>query len=137
MNKIITVKKHSRILAKLAFKKGIITKKHYQDLYWCNYNQYKICNRRDPHGYTYIRYFTQLYYCTCDYSGEYDEHCIDLDIMEYVFDELNPGVMSLFYENNGKWPEGIKLKKVDQIIAIRYLRTLPNKINKNNKCITH
>ena len=46
MNKLLTRKKHSKIIAKLAFEKGIIDKKIYDNLYMEECNIYKRPKRK-------------------------------------------------------------------------------------------
>lgn len=81
MNKLLTRKKHSKRIAKLALKKGIIDKKFYKELYIEYYTEYKRPKRKSKGGYRITRYFPELHFCTVDYWGEADETSI-IDMIE-------------------------------------------------------
>lgn len=76
MNKLLTRKKHSKIIAKLLLEKGKIDKNFYDKLYIESYNIYKRPKRKNKYGHRFTRYYLELYYCTVDYWGEADEHSI-------------------------------------------------------------
>jgi len=71
-----TFKKHSRIIAKLALKKGIITRKLYNSLYIESFRLNGMYRKRGKHKYRIPRYYRELYYDESDYFGEVSEYAI-------------------------------------------------------------
>jgi len=82
MNKPLTYKKHSKIIAKLALSKNLIDKKFYDELYFEAFKSYGKPKRKSKSGYGFDRYYIELHYCTCDYWGEWDEH----SLIDYIRD---------------------------------------------------
>jgi len=84
MNKLLTRKKHSKIISKLALKKGLISKELYDNLYIAEYKEYKRVNKKNKYGYRFTRYYPELHYCTTDYWGEASETSIIYDVTEQL-----------------------------------------------------
>jgi len=85
MNNLLTRKKHSKRIAKLALKKGMIDKEFYNDLYIEYYTEYKRPKRKTKNGYRFTRYYPELHHCTVDYWGEADETSIINMIEEEIY----------------------------------------------------
>lgn len=115
MNKLLTRKKHSKIIAKLAFEKGIIDKKIYDNLYMEEYNIYKRPKKKNKHGYRFTRYYRELHYCTVDYFGEANEFSIIYHIKEAIY-----WTTSLFNDNGETIEHGKSFLKTKDLI--KYLR---------------
>lgn len=123
-----TLKKHSRIIAKLALKKGIITRELYDSLYIDAFRRNGMYRKRSVKKYkpkySIPRYYRELYYWEIDYFGEVSEYAI----IDHVRDLL------LFNDENlidpGTFPYKFKNPLHSTILIIKELRKLNDKRKK-------
>lgn len=135
-------KKHSKILAKLALKTGLIDKKFYKDLYIESFVKFKCSTRkrgkRKNNKYRFSRYYDELFFCTTDYFGESDEtslidflkeiiywkhvEVIQSEQKKEVVDNLNDN--GFLQETNYDPPKIIGGKILNTLQMIKYFRSI-------------
>jgi len=133
MNDLLTRKKHSKRIAKLALKKGLIDKKFYEELYLESYFVQRRIKKKNRRGYRLSRYYKELCYCSYDFKGEHNEcsgGCSG-EYNEYSF--IDYVRKSIFFIENDFNENGKTIKPVKQFNTnkkiIKYLSNM--KIDKS------
>lgn len=119
MNDLLTRKKHSKRIAKLAYKKGIIDKDFYNSLYLESHNVQRRPKSKNKYGYRFRRYYTELCFGSFDYWGEYDEY----GLIDYVY-EIIYWTLSEIDIESGKILKPYKNLSTLQII--QFLKSIPD-----------
>ena len=115
MNKLLTRKKHSKIIAKLLLKKENIDKKFYDNLYIEYYRIFKRPKRKNKYGHRFTRYYPELYFFKVDYYGEADEISVIYMIEEEIYWNT-----CIFNENGETIKHGLHFNKTKDLI--KYIR---------------
>ena len=128
--KRLWIKQEKRIV-KLLYRKGLIRPDiKIKDLYWQEYHSTNKRYRSKNKKYKFTEYMPEIFFGTCDYWGEWDDHSIVYDVLDGLYWKHTIPSDT----NNGDYPKST-FKYNGRQWFINYLNTLPtvnfdNKINK-------
>lgn len=120
--------KQEKQIVKLLYKKGFLDTLNpieIEDLYWAEFKRdtkkYKLKD-----GTKWLNHLPEIYFCTCDYWGEYDEHAVVDNIIEnLIWDGISENTLAENSQCNCIWLSKFKYK--GRRWFIKYLKSLPTK----------